>query len=76
MFFNGYIIFHPVGLFTFLNHSHIIGPLGCIQFGVSINHAVMKLEIFGHELFSVFLNVFLALILTIRITGSKIMIIF
>lgn len=72
MFFTDYVIFHPAGQFNFLNRSHIIGPLDCILFGVIINHAVLKLEIFGYELLFVLLNVFLALILRIRITGSKI----
>lgn len=53
--FNGYIIFHPIDLFDFSYHSPSIGPLSCLQILVIINHAVTKLEIFGHELALCFL---------------------
>lgn len=74
--FNSCIILHPVDPVNFLSHSLIIGHIGYIQCLIVRNHAAMKLEILGHELLSALANVFVALIPRIRITQSKIMIIF
>lgn len=53
-----------------------MGPMDCIQCLVIINHTVRKLEIFGHKLLSVVLNVFPEPIPRIGIIESKIMILF
>lgn len=53
-----------------------MGPMGCIQCLVIINHTVRKLEIFRCKLLSMVLNVFLELIPRFRIIESKIMIMF
>lgn len=70
---NSCILLYLMDLFDFLNRS-VFGPLGYTQCLAVINHDVVKLGIFG--LSSIPLNVFLSLILRIRMTESKVMIIF